>query len=473
MPEFNPKNADDVRKVVDDRIKALETLRGSQEAVTVEWRGAPLHLPVISMPTDLLSYNPGTHRIRAQRSLDPALDRELDTDPYGPAAQNYLHTLLMGDPTNPSKVDSAFTLLLEDLRDHGQADPGIITRAGVLINGNTRHAALRELGQKNIRVGVLPPDAGHDDIQSIELSLQLRKDHRRDYSFMNFLLAIDERATSGQLPLDIQNDFRIKASTFDRARWILEFVRDAIERSKVIGSDERQFSLRLIDFEEHQGKLEELYRAYITLKAKSSDDAEALREQRLLALALDKSKTDLRLIEPDFVERYMKGALPVVDAAAGSPVRIPGTSITVRGPSQNVKALRELSTKILQAQSISRAAADATPSQVTAAKTLLSDIDASLGKALDHAGRQGRIQKRRLAAVDRVSDACDDLKLAIEAVAEARSTGNFDASDLDDKLISMRGHLEKLAAIITRGAAVDSEGIAWLRRIAETPGPQQ
>src|ERR1017187_4321629 len=127
------------------------------------------------MPVDLLHYNPDTHRIRAQRSINPALERDLETDPFGESGQNYLHQLLMGDPTDPSKTDQSFTALKDDLREHGQSEPGIITRAGVLINGNTRQAALKELGEKHIRVGVLPPDAGFDDLQSIELSLQLRK----------------------------------------------------------------------------------------------------------------------------------------------------------------------------------------------------------------------------------------------------------------------------------------------------------
>jgi hypothetical protein len=42
---------------------------------------------------------------------------------------------------------------------------------------------------------------------------------------MNFLLAVDERAVAGQLATNIQTDFRIKASTYERSRWILEFVR--------------------------------------------------------------------------------------------------------------------------------------------------------------------------------------------------------------------------------------------------------
>jgi hypothetical protein len=318
----NPPNSNQVRQLVEQRLDALKVNSGVQETVTVEWRGRPFAIPVIAMPVNLLRYNPDTHRIRAQKSTDPVREKNLNDDPFGESGQAYLHQLLMGDPADPSKIDPSFTALKDDLRDHGQSDPGIITLSGVLINGNTRQAALKELGQENIRVGVLPPDAGYDDLQSVELSLQLRKDHKRDYSFMNSLLAVDERACSGQLPAKIQSDFRIKATTYEQRRWILEFVRDAIERSRGEGTTNRKPALRLVDFESHQGKLEELYRAYTALKAKSSDQAEVLKEQRLLALVLDKSKTDLRLIEPDFMQRYMKSTQPTVTPTA-TPTRTP------------------------------------------------------------------------------------------------------------------------------------------------------
>jgi hypothetical protein len=467
MKTQNPPNATEVRKIVEERLAALKSIEGAQETVTIEWRGQPIHITVISMPVALLCYNPGTHRVRAQRSMNPILERELETNPYGDKAQSYLHQLLMGDPTDPAKIDPSFTVLKEDLQEHGQSEPGIITRAGMLVNGNTRQAALKELGQKNIRVGVLPPDAGLEDIQSIELALQLRKDHKRDYSFMNLLLAIDERADAGELAVDIQKDFRIKPSTYDRCRWILDFVRNAIERSKVDSGEGGSLAMRLVDFETHQGKLEELYRAYMGLKSKSSDEAEALREQRLLALALNKSKTDLRLIESDFAKRYMKGVLPSVGPTAASTSKIPGLAVTVAGPSQEVEALRKLTTQILQARTIASTPGTTKPADSQKANELLKTTDESLVKGLDRAGKQGRVVKKRFAAVDRVSDACDDLELAIAAVADARATGNFDASDLDEALVTLRSNLNKLSAIITRGSDSASEGIAWIRAVGE------
>src|SRR5438132_6089054 len=117
-----------------------------------------------------------------------------------------------------------------------------------------------------MRGGVIPSDDGYEQLESSEFSLQLRKDLRRDYSFMNFLLAVEERALAGRTAAQIQADFRIRPTTYERFRWILEFVREAIARSQVEGAAGKKLGLRLVDFETHQGKLEELYRAYMGLK---------------------------------------------------------------------------------------------------------------------------------------------------------------------------------------------------------------
>ena len=460
MPAKARPNAADVNRIVTTRLAALDEHKDAQETVSVEWRGSSIYIPVISMPVDLVAYNPDTHRIRAQRSVDAAGSKALEDDPWGGEAQSYLHKLLMGDPANPSKPDPSFDALKEDLRDHGQNEPGIITRAGVLINGNTRRAALKELGQDHIRVGVLPSDAGSEDIQGIELSLQLRKDHRRDYSFMNFLLAIDEQVQEGRQAAVIQKSFRIKPAVFDRSQWILAFIRDAIKRSSVKTENGAIASLNLVDFESQQGKLEELYKAFVAVAQRSPDDAKALCEQRLLAILLNKAKTDVRLIEHDFAEKYMKQLLAT--PAAAPALSIPGTSIKVAGDTEKVRALQQLTDSALRAKAVSNAGTRVAPREAEAANRTMIELDASVDKALDHAGKQARLQKRKIAAADRIADAREDLDLAIDEVARARAVSQFAVDDIDEALLSLKHSLEKLGAMISRGHSGESEGAKWL-----------
>jgi hypothetical protein len=464
-------NAAQINDIVADRLAALDEHKDAQETVSIEWRGTTIHVPVISMPVDLVAYNPDTHRIRAQRTVDAYGSKALEDDPWGSEAQSYLHRLLMGDPADPSKIDPSFVALKEDLDEHGQNEPGIITRAGVLINGNTRRAALKELGSEHIRVGVLPRDAGAEDIQGIELSLQLRKEHRRDYSFMNFLLAIDEQVHEGRPAALIQKSFRMKAAVFDRSQWILGFVKDAIKRSRVITGNGEVANLNLVDFESHQGKLEELYKAFVTAAKQSPDEAKALCEQRLVAILLNKAKTDLRLIEPDFAEKYMKHLLP---KPADAPVLgIPGTSITVPADAANVRSLQQLADSALQAKAIINAGQRVAPHDADAASKIMIQLDTSVDKALDYAGKQARLQKRKIAAADRISDACEDLDLAVEEVARARAVSQFAAEDVDDALLSLKKSLEKLGAIVSRGQESGYDGVKWLAALASLQDPQR
>ena len=103
MPVPEPANAADVGKIVDERLGALVKDPGVNEALNVEWRGEQKSVPVITMPLALLSFNPDTHRVRAQRTLDPARDQVLTDAPYSEAAQKYLSDLLRWDPADPDR----------------------------------------------------------------------------------------------------------------------------------------------------------------------------------------------------------------------------------------------------------------------------------------------------------------------------------------------------------------------------------
>ncbi len=81
MTVLTPPNAADVERVIKKRLDATLAQSGTIETTTVEWRGKQLSIPVITMPVRLLSYNPATHRVRVQRTLDPVRDKALDSAP--------------------------------------------------------------------------------------------------------------------------------------------------------------------------------------------------------------------------------------------------------------------------------------------------------------------------------------------------------------------------------------------------------
>ncbi len=460
-----PPRGSQISDIVKGQIE--EAVKSNGEKVTIEWRGQPKHLYVISMPVELLYYNPDTHRIRAQRSLDPVRDRELQEEPWGESAQDYLDYLLKRQPSDPDKTDPDFEALRDDLESFGQRDPGLISVYGVLVNGNTRCAALRELGEKYIRVGVLPETADWDDINTVELSLQLRKEQKRDYSYINRLIAMDEQLTLGRRPEDIAREFRIKKSTLEQDQWVYGVIRDAIERSK---TDDGAM-LREIDFEDHQEKLRELYRAYTKAAATDQDAAELLKNTRLAMIVLGYAKTDLRFAQPDFYEKYLEPKLtddlkPTVGATAS--IRIPGLDVEVPGAGPEVRIARAFADDLLkakaQAQTVSLAGGNGAGS---AAGAKLAAARSSFDRALKPAGKDARLQQLKLAAPERLSDACDDIELCAGDLAQSRATRAIDDAAFDDAVLRLRTAVVKLAKEARRTFTEPGEGVDWLLTVAE------
>lgn len=472
MKVNEPPKATGNRDLVRKRLEVARAKPGAKETVTVEWRGQQKSIEVIDMPVEVLYYNPETHRIRAQRSQDPERNAGLEDAPWSQESQDYLHALLMGEPGDPLKVDPRFEELKQDLQDHGQTEPGIITPTGILVNGNTRRAALREIGEQNIRVGVLDDDWGWDDLNAVELSLQLRKDLKREYSFLNYLLAVQEQLALGRSETDVAKDFRQKPSSIARARWILAFINEAIARSETQVGDTAA-KLRLIDFEGHKGKLEELYRTYMVVQASDPDGAETLRETRLVALLVEKAKTDNRLIDQDFFKDYLAPQIKGVDldeqSAQDSKVKIPGLSATVAAPSKSAQRARALADKVLQNAAITRSTS-ATTAATQSATTFIDHVSDAMERGLDKAGRSSRLKKAKQAAPDRLLAAAEDIKQCSGDVASARAGAGLDEDALDDAASELRDALRALAEQVKRTTEEPGPGLKWLLAAAVVEG---
>ncbi|MGE7434028.1 transcriptional regulator [Kitasatospora sp. NPDC001175] len=456
-----PPLAEHNRTLVEERLKELREAGGVKETLTIEWRGQPLHVEVIDMPVSGLFYNPGTHRIRAQRSHDPLRDRALEADPWSSGSQEYLHFLLQALPRDPSLRDPDFDALLESLKDFRQTDPGLITRDGILVNGNSRRAALKELGVSSIRVGVLPESCTWMDVSAVELSLQLRRDHRRDYSYINRLLAIDEQLASGRRVEDIAREFRIRTATCEQDLWILSCLRDLIARSSTEGA-----KLRLLDFEDHQEKLRELHRRYVKESTVNKDRADMLKESRLAAIILGFSKTDVRFIEPDFQGRYLDRTLPeslkAAQTTASASVAIPGLNRSVKAAGAEVAAAKSLTDSLLKARAV-EAAGDRVPAaQVTESSRTIAAARAAYDEAIGSAGKDARVRKRRQAAPDRITDACQDLEQCITDLVMARASNSLDEEAYDEAVQNLRGVLGKLALESARSIKAPGDGVSWL-----------
>jgi len=461
MSDFGiPPRGEEINAVISQRLKQAMTEDGAK--VTIDWRGEPRHVYVISMPVDMLYFNPDTHRIRAQRTLDPERNRAIEEDPWGQAAQDYLHDLLRQRPANPDQTDPDYTALMDELDDVGQREPGIVSPHGILVDGNTRAAALIDLGEQNIRVGVLPDDTSRQDINNVELSLQLRKDRRRDYSYINRLIAIDEELGRGRSEADVAKDFNIKLATLQRDRWVYREILNAIDRSKT----DDGASLRLVDFEQHQEKLRELHRDYTKVATTDPDAAKRLLQSRLAMVLLDFPKTSLRLAEADFHTRYLESRLPEdlrPQTPASTPVAVLGIpGMTLPDQSSTSAAAEALTTQLLQAKAVTLDGGTATPAEVAVAAVLMKKARDTFDVAVKMAGQNAELVKRQTAVPERLTDAADYVTQCANEFAEARAKRALDEEAFDDALIVLRDSLEGLARQAGRTFTAPGDGVAWL-----------
>lgn len=450
-----PPEGEKIRAMVEDRLAQARQENGAK--VTVQWRGQPKHLDVISMPLPMLYFNPDTHRVRAQRTLDPERNRSLEEEPWSALAQDYLHQLLRCKPADPDHVDPDYIVLRAEL-DEGQREPGIITPHGILVDGNTRCAALRDLGKEYISVAVLPPDTSWNDVSAVELALQLRRDRRRDYSYLNRLIAIEEQLSAGRRSDDIARSFNIRPATLSQDRWVYQLIQDAIERSRTSGG----VALRLIDFEDHQEKLRELHRDFTKLAKTDPDAAEQLKESRLAMVVLNYAKTAVRLAKADFYTEYLEKRLPDgLRPTSPKPVvtSIPGlTEVSVPDATPAVKTTRALTDVLLQAKAAAQAGAKLSAAQVVEADSIIKTARRSFDTAVKLAG----VQSQGGAAPERLTDAADYVNQCAAEFAGARAVRALDDEAFDDALITLRASLVRLARLAGRAFDSPGEGVAWL-----------
>ncbi len=293
-----------INELIRKAVAAAE-VRPENERAFLKWRGQDTTVAVVRLPVDKVLLNPRSHRIRAQ--LESSEHRKLvETQPDSPNAQNAIEGFLR-DTDN-------YRALKQNLRDVGQTEPGLITAQGMLVNANTRCVALREIGEQYIRVGVLPPDATTREVDEIELSLQMRRDFRSEYSFTNELLFIDELLKLHQLsPEDVAIEMRWASPADKRALRAAAGNVVQQQRILVLIREVQQMSggqLRLIDFDSRRQALSEIDSDTNDLRNSDPEAAAEIREARLSAMLLDVGYRDLRHIGRGFVTDFL---VPVME----------------------------------------------------------------------------------------------------------------------------------------------------------------
>jgi len=272
-----------------DRIEqelAAVAGKADVERINLPWQDDTELFPVIKLPLDHVLLNHRSHRIREQ--LDAHAQRQIvGESPHSDLAQGIIAEIL--------RSTEGFAGLKANLDAYGQEEPGVATRVGVLVNANTRAVALRDLNQSFIRVAVLPKYVDPKDIARLELTLQMRKDFKQDYTFVNQLLFVEDlKNESGYTDEDVAQAMNLTTSP-NKAE-LKKGARRAQQRTRLLAlireiQHRSENKIPLSFFNEMQSVFEELDREYEELKERDPKGADELKEARILAVLMPRENS--------------------------------------------------------------------------------------------------------------------------------------------------------------------------------------
>ena len=423
----------------------------SNEKDSVPWQNARRSLPVINLALDSVLLNPKSHRIRAQIESHPQADVVRD-DPFSASAQQTIETILA--------ETVGFGALVDNLRESGQLESGIVTHAGVLVNANTRAVALREIGEEYIRVGVLPSGATEREITELEARLQLTRDYKQDYTLTNELLFIKEQLDDGTTVEDLaillgkaqsrsRQHLRKGVSEIEKSMRILQHIREVQESSG--------YAIPLTDFDPHESALTEADNAYIAIRNQDPDEARRVRDGRIAGVLVGVTYRNLRNWDTDqFLKNYVEPQFDddeMLAAVASPPPAQNGSDDP--GDDDGLDILEQMSAPTEMAIDPSQLLATvarqygASPETVVAEgltkAQLYDEIQERLTQAAEERVQDKRDEKRQSTPIKLVREARQKVVRAREALSRSTRSANFDHGKLRYEVRQLRKELNALS----------------------------
>ena len=298
-------------QAISDALALYESQHGTR-TLNIDFRGQSLDLPVVVIPPTVALLNHDNNRLTAQL-MDHPKQALVQQNPLSPEAQEVVEALLA--------ATLEFNQLKDEIKQVGQKDPGLITRDGLLINGNTRAVALRELNAEGMLVALLPEGILPSDIIALEVDLQMVKKTHQDYTFTNQLLLLDR----------LKSSYTNSADLAKRMNWLRNGAKKVAQSARMLSiiNDVRAlvpahaFPYSFFDTKaEHLKNLDDEYQKL--LASGDLEDAEQMKWSRLSAMLLGVAKDQVREIDEDFITDEV--AKRIVDPTALALLRKDGES---------------------------------------------------------------------------------------------------------------------------------------------------
>jgi len=167
--------------------RQVEAERDRSPTFDVPFRGRRLHLHRLRIETSFPLYriqSGRTHRAQSQYlEGHPELPKDFFSDPEDPKVQKAQHEILLGMINERD--------LSADLKDRKQLSPLVLTSDGYVVDGNRRLAALRNQREDYADAVVLPADAQSHEIYETEIELQMQRETKAPYNWIDQALHIE------------------------------------------------------------------------------------------------------------------------------------------------------------------------------------------------------------------------------------------------------------------------------------------
>lgn len=192
------------------KIKSQAEGEASKTHERIRWRGQIESMVVCSIPLKLLVYNKYNGRILSRTK---SLDRQgKPIDPETDEGKEIIEKLLW------ESKESRNQITMKDLKGKQQLKVGIITKDGVIIDGNRRAMLLNKLGKRYFLAVVLPARQDDDplEIRKLETEYQMGEDKKLDYN------PIEKYLRAGELYDALRVNNSPERAIADIAQWMGE-----------------------------------------------------------------------------------------------------------------------------------------------------------------------------------------------------------------------------------------------------------
>lgn len=269
--EFQIKIADQKDRIV----RIAEEIKTPISHEVVIFRDREEHLPVVRLPIELLLYRMENGRT-SKRQKEYIRRNELPENYFiageeNEEVQKVQHAILF-DLARDARAD-----IYGELKYRGvQTENLLITHSGVVVNGNRRLVAMRELfatgafkGFGYVNSTVLPATATPSDIEEIESELQEIPETKLEYDWISRRLKMRRRRDQIGIPIEkLKKMYRVKSQKdINREIEQLELAEDYLERYlkrpmdyDAVDSSEQIFKQLQSALESKSGEMEEISR---------------------------------------------------------------------------------------------------------------------------------------------------------------------------------------------------------------------